>query len=273
MNTAMNPMITVTGSTYKTSNYELFTRLEGNRPVLSNRVTKIKGSITKNGYIFNPIVVNEKMEIIDGQGRFEALKMLGRPIDYVIAEGAGLQECIALNASGTIWTITDYINSYCEMGNENYIRLRDIMNEFPEMGTPPKIMIITGMASVPNDVIKAGRLNLPEELAKAATKDLEFARRFAGILKRAKGDTRHYFYGLVFASHCGADKSRLEDVMEVADLQPAPRLRIALDFISDNYNKNLKIDGGRRIYLYALYEETMSNKYGWYGAKWGGKTE
>ena len=31
-------------------------------------------SITDYGYIFNPIVVNESYQIIDGQGRFEGLR-------------------------------------------------------------------------------------------------------------------------------------------------------------------------------------------------------
>ena len=36
------------------------------------------------GFIKNPIVVNEKMEIIDGQGRFEVCKEKGLPIYYNI---------------------------------------------------------------------------------------------------------------------------------------------------------------------------------------------
>jgi len=260
----------ITGYTYQTSDYDRFTRLEGNRPVLDKRVTKIKTSINKHGYIFNPIVVNEKFQIIDGQGRYEALKQLGLPIDYVVANGAGLEQCIALNASGTIWTMPDYINTYCELGNENYIRLRDLMDEFPELKTNVKLMLITGLTSVPTETVKNGNLIIPESLAKSARTDLFFARKFSKTLERVKGTPAQYFYAIVFASHCGADKDRLESVIERSDLPPAPNNRIALDTISDIYNRNLKISANR-IYLYSLYEETMTKKYGWYGAKWGNK--
>lgn len=267
----MDKMIRITGNTYQSDDYDMFKRLDGNRPVLAHRATKIKNSITKNGYIFNPIVVNEKMEIIDGQGRFEVLTSMNKPIDYVIAEGAGLEQCIALNASGTIWTLIDYINSYCEMGNESYIRMRQLIDEFPEISLPPKIMLITGRPAVPNEIIKKGTVVVTEKLAENARNDLAFASRFIQTLKRVKGTPNHYIYALVFACHCGANKDRLQDVMERADLAPAPNLRIALDLVSDIYNKNLK-DGRKRLYLYALYEETMTNKYGWYGAKWANRT-
>lgn len=84
---------------YCTSDYTVFKKLLGNRVVLEQRKNTIKNSIIENGYVRNPIVVNEKMEIIDGQGRFEALKELKLPIEYVIAYGAGQKECIALNAN------------------------------------------------------------------------------------------------------------------------------------------------------------------------------
>ena len=59
---------------YCTKNYEIFKRLYGNREVLAQRKRTIKNSILEIGYISNPIVVNENMEIIDAQGRFESLK-------------------------------------------------------------------------------------------------------------------------------------------------------------------------------------------------------
>lgn len=258
----------IIGNVFRTKNYDQFKRLEGNRAVLAARVTKIKKSIERNGYILNPLVVNERFEIIDGQGRFDALKELGLPIDYVIAEGAGLPECIALNASGTIWTMMDYIDSYCEMGNENYIRMRKVMSAFPDIGTQIKIMLITGLASIPNESIKKGNIRIAEERIGVAEDDLHFVRRFIPTLQRVKGTPNNYIYAIIFAKKCGASEQRLQETIERSDLPPAPKLRIALDTVSDIYNKNLK-GASNRIYLYQRYEETMSDKYGWYGAKWG----
>lgn len=61
----------------RTNNYDMFKRLEGNRFVDPKKVNKLKKSINEVGYISNPIIVNEKMEVIDGQHRLEALKELG----------------------------------------------------------------------------------------------------------------------------------------------------------------------------------------------------
>ena len=262
-------MIETTGKTYRTTDYDLFKRLEGNREVLKSRINKIKKSICKYGYVYNPIVVNEKYEIIDGQGRFGALKELELPIDFVIAPGTGLNDCIALNASGTIWTLKDYIASYSEQGNENYIRMYDLVNS-STLNMDITIMLITGLAGVPNDIIKSGRMILPEEIVPRARKNLAIAQRFKPILKQVKGSATHYFYAIVFAVQVGADENRIYETMEKSVISPAPDLRTALDKISDIYNKSLK-KNENKIYLFPEYEQSMTNKYGWYAAKWGNK--
>jgi len=107
-----------------TKDYNLFKKMVGNRPTQLFRVKKILKSIEKVGYITNPIIVNDKMEIIDGQARFEALKQLNLPIDYIIVNNAGIKECISMNTYNSNWKEMDYINSYANVGNINYIRFK-----------------------------------------------------------------------------------------------------------------------------------------------------
>lgn len=109
------------GEIYQTENYSIFKRLSGNRGVEDSRVLSILKSIQNVGYIKNPIIVNEKYEVIDGQGRLEACKRLGLPVYYSIAEGAGIEECIAMNINQKNWKVEDYINSYGELGINSYI--------------------------------------------------------------------------------------------------------------------------------------------------------
>ena len=59
---------------YETTSYSQFKTMEGNRAVKDGRVNKIVESINKIGYVLSPILVNEKMEVIDGQGRLSALE-------------------------------------------------------------------------------------------------------------------------------------------------------------------------------------------------------
>lgn len=108
---------------YTTRDYKFFKKLKGNRDIYKTRVTKIMASFEKNE-ILNPIIVNEFFEIIDGQGRFEALRILGRPIKFIIVPGAGINDCRLLNQFNSNWMNTDHIKSYAEDGNENYKELQ-----------------------------------------------------------------------------------------------------------------------------------------------------
>ena len=78
----------------------------------------------------NPIVVNEKFEIIDGQGRFKALKTLSLPIEYILIPGLGLEECKKMNENSTTWNSRNFIVSEAELGNENYQRLLNLEGIF-----------------------------------------------------------------------------------------------------------------------------------------------
>lgn len=118
----------VVGQIYETDDYSMFRKLAGNRYTKGEK--KIIQSISDVGYVRNPILVNEKMEIIDGQNRFEALKTLGYPIQYIMQAGIGLRECRALNIGQTNWGTWDYIESYAAQGNESYQRVKALIVEF-----------------------------------------------------------------------------------------------------------------------------------------------
>lgn len=115
-------MAIVIGKIYEETDYSKFKRLPGNRDVVATRIGKLTASLN-SGYIKNPISVNEKMQIIDGQGRFEAMKSLGLPIHYYIIPKAGLEECQKLNKYNTTWKALDFAKSYASSGKKSYILL------------------------------------------------------------------------------------------------------------------------------------------------------
>lgn len=101
-------MDNVIGQIYQTTDYSKFKRLKGNRDVKNAK--KIVDSINDVGYVLSPILVNEKMEVIDGQNRLDALVKLDMPVVYMMQEGIGRKECQALNINQTNWTTEQFIH-------------------------------------------------------------------------------------------------------------------------------------------------------------------
>lgn len=166
----------------RTKDYERFTLLEFNRQNLNREhINKIKASITKNGYIGNPILVNTDFEILDGQHRFIALKEMGKEVPYEVQD-LGYSAIIDLNITQKKWSIEDYINYYSEKDkNPNYTRLKRLCNEL-KCGC--NLILIMGFrACVNGDVrkkIKDGTLSfkMDEEL-----KVNQFYKNFMTIAK------------------------------------------------------------------------------------------
>lgn len=159
---------------YVTKDYGIFKRLVGNRDIPENRIAKIVESIQTIGWVHNPIIVNEKMEVIDGQGRLTALQRLKMPVEYVIAAGAGNRECVYMNMNMVNWKLPDFVKSYAEQGNENYQRLVALMEKYVGGNLNIISTALYRVSKAKLRDIKAGILQLTEEQYKAAIPRLEF---------------------------------------------------------------------------------------------------
>ena len=113
-----------------TSNYEMFKFREDNRDggVKKDHVKKIKSSIeSRNLLHLKPILVNEDMEIIDGQHRLIAAKELGVNIFYKVERELHPEDIIKLNVVKT-WNLSDYLNFYCVHKKSSYLLLKNFMD-------------------------------------------------------------------------------------------------------------------------------------------------
>jgi hypothetical protein len=235
------------GRIYETTDYSVFKYLLGNRAVKPARVKKIKKSIIEVGYVNNPIVVNRKMEIIDGQGRFQALMELGLPIRYVIDENAGIKECRALNMGQTNWNTNDWINFYAENGNDNYIRFRAITEEFPDftfdqmIGLVYNKIISSGYRSI---ILTNGELDFPSDVEKEVRDTCALLSPILDSLNKIIGSKRTKLTTVAWIlRNTDCNKSRL--LMIINDkyplINPVPdSAELAfLNNLSTLYNKNL----------------------------------
>ena len=110
--------------TYSTKDYSKFKSLVGNRFVNRAHVRKLITSLEhKNMLQYHPILVTDKMVVIDGQHRLEAAKALGLEIFYKIVPGANLETVQELNSTMKEWTLKDFCESYAMLGREDYEEL------------------------------------------------------------------------------------------------------------------------------------------------------
>lgn len=114
-----------------TNQYDLFNPLFGNREVDQNHLKSLVKSMSM-AHLVIPILCNEHMEIIEGQHRYFAAKQLNFPIYYYIIPGYGLKEVKILNTIVKKWAPKDFIKSNCDMGMEDYLQLKEFMEEFPQ---------------------------------------------------------------------------------------------------------------------------------------------
>lgn len=115
-----------------TKNYDKFKPLDGNRVVNELHLKRLIASM-KETPLFSPIIVNEYFQVIDGQHRLEACKILSFPVYYIVVDGYGLREVQVLNANNKTWSLVDYLDGYADMGFQDYITARDFMqrNQLP----------------------------------------------------------------------------------------------------------------------------------------------
>jgi hypothetical protein len=141
--------------------------------------------------LFNVIIVNALMEIIDGQHRIKVYeeKYKNVPLDerpklyYVICSDYGLQECRVLNQAGKNWDGHDFLDSYSTQGLRSYITFKDFMERHEFMDYWITLRVLSGTVNKStrsktnttgdiNEIFREGRLVVKQ-------KDLEYAELLA----------------------------------------------------------------------------------------------
>ena len=173
-----------TSIVYQTYDYDMFLEMEYNRSVSESRVNKLVASFSEKE-IMNPIVINEKGEIVDGQGRYEALKRLGRPIKFVVSYGANINDCRRMNLYNTNWTIEDFVNSYVRQMNPNYIEFKKCHTETGVQYTRILRLVNKGRANI-SQAINSGKL----EFNANDTEKVKFVVKCANEIREALADNK-----------------------------------------------------------------------------------
>ena len=147
----------------KTKDYDIFKKHTGNREIDPSNLKKIVSSMRcRNMLELRPLTCDSQMNVIDGQHRLAAAKLLGEDVFYQIDSGATSEDIILANCAQKQWQIHDYVAHYCSRGNVEYEKLKRFCQE-KEIGLGEYVGLVKGKRSRINDAIRSGAFKFAEK--------------------------------------------------------------------------------------------------------------
>lgn len=165
----------------ETKDYTIFKHLPGNRHKYIAHTQDLMQSLTDYPALRNarPILVNEYMQVVDGQHSLEACQRLEISVFYMMVPGLTINETRVLNALQKGWDLKDYAKSYASTGHKGYQMLLSLQEDYPLTLRP---LAVYGLGKTTNHMTQQLRLGeftlLPEaEIRRKLDmlKDFEFA--------------------------------------------------------------------------------------------------
>lgn len=247
---------------FETNDYSIFKKLDGNRDIYS--VNSIIDSINRIGYVPSPVCVNEKMEVIDGQNRIEALKSLGLPVHYYVVNGVGIKEARQMNIGRRNWSVIDYIKSYANEGRADYQAFLDLCERHSNYSTQElwgicslRIFSRCGVSSN----VKYGELGLTIEQIKKAEELFPDLDAMRPALYKLVGQRRMAVATFAWVlSLPKVDKKRVVKVVneKYPSFIPVASVDATLKDFSKYYNS--KLAPANRIFFDVEYRMSLNNK-------------
>lgn len=233
-------MVKKVGEVYITKDLSDFEIVNGNRKDIERRKAKIVKSVEKVGYIPAPIIVNEKMEVIDGQARLAYCKETLTPIAYYVINGLTIDDCIAMNISSSNWGIMDYITSYADRGYQSYVLTEKFISRSPYQ-LRPTLWALTGRGmDNSRKKIMIGEFEVGERDYLRGLEFLDFWSRFDDIVTNRRSEF------LIALGYCYL-LPKVDNETLVRKLHQRPRdfqtissVTDAIDVIEDVYNIRLR---------------------------------
>ena len=246
------------GQILRTSDYSIFRKLKGNRNADESRVKSLVDSIKKVGWVSNPIIVNRKMEVIDGQGRLEALQRLNMPVEYHIVESADLNCCRVMNTHNKAWKPLDYIKSYADSGIKDYQRVYQLMQFFGVNVATVLNSVYVHTSGNMSEKTKAGELIFTEYDYIMASQALNIRKKYSPVMDKFGGrrDNRDrvVFY-LVDYGRKNKDLNHDKVIEALRNTDPrdvfAQSFERLLESVQNAYNKGKKKKN--RLFFYEEY--------------------
>lgn len=132
---------------YFSRDYGQFKFMRGNRDLSESKIKKIMKSINEDGVDvlkYCPVLVDQDMQILDGQHRFTVSKQLGRPVFYIMTDKIDIRGVARINSNSSNWKTLDFLNSFCDQGKLPYLKVRELCEEYGCRPNVPAALIHNG---------------------------------------------------------------------------------------------------------------------------------
>ena len=161
------------GIIYFTSDYSMFKKQAGNRPLETSGLKRLELSIEENGPLFKhcPIKINRKLEVLDGQHRLKKAEEHSLNIYFEVVDG-DLKTTQGINQIGAgAWKSQSFLHSQIELGNEEYKKYKEFQERF-KLGDNVCQVLLSGKRGIGTVMpeFKAGKFKIdsyPDKVLKA----------------------------------------------------------------------------------------------------------
>lgn len=218
--TGMTIFFTEDQEVEQTTNYEQFKDIASNREVDYRHVNKLAKAIAKKNLLhLNPILCNEKLEVIDGQHRLEAAKFLNVPVFYITDGSVSKADIADINSNAKNWSIIDYINYWAVEKRPGFDKLCAFLGEYPLIQPTTAMLLLSCDCTRDTNALKEGIVDVSNyDRAVEVANTLKWFRNFFEYAY-----DRNFILAInVFVNHPNFD---LEIMKGKVDLQPRSVVR------------------------------------------------
>jgi hypothetical protein len=243
-----------------TEDYSTFKMLPYNRNI--DHEKRLISSVDKIGLVPIPIIVNERMEIVDGQHRFTACKTMGLPVYYIVVPGIGLKECSDMNSVSKNWSTMNHVHAYTSPvyeDNDSYIYYELLSEENQEMNPTMLSCMLAPLYKASGRrvraLIKQGKLKLSESDYHHITEKISWANGFIQYAEKMEGTMETFWEAISYLYEIEAvDNEKLKRCIlktDQTELSPVGKIEGCLDKLEKIYNKGAKKN---RVYMRPAYD-------------------
>ena len=170
-----------------TKNWPAMTYLEDNRDTDDGDIKRLAENIKDHGQL-QPIVLNDRWDIIEGQHRVKACQLLDIPVMYIISKRATIKHVIVMNNNQKSWRNKDYLKCFSHKNHKNSSEYKKISVFFDTYGLNFSVTInlLAGYERKASSYTGSGKARRAFIEGNFKIKSLESAEKYGNQLKRLK---------------------------------------------------------------------------------------